>query len=418
MKSFRLDPGDIVLGSVLRRAMPSLLSERGLRYDPDRSAVLNDLVFGEILGAGRRSFEPLTKNFLERLYPAGNAVRLRNEPRVSAPCVAVVGNRYAPPQLIGGLTNPLTGLSNGEIKGGAVVDSLFGVNAIGYVNHEAEPQERVRIKIHGVIVDDGGQSLNARTFRERFSDRPKEPGLEPHLIIVCGYSTDTGKTTCAWALVSELQKRGFAVTMEKKTGTACCRDWLRCYADPRVGALEHMGDELLFDPDRFPARDFVDGVGVASDVSIDAPQFVPASIRYTRGLLGHYRPDFHVIELADSISHMSNSHLLRSEYFRRRLRTLVYVSTPTHEAVSHFRAYLRALGYHQVQVLLSGPLANEAQYTMARDEIRARLGLPIRRSAIPEAGRWIPDGSELADAVLEGSPRRRAAERRGDHRDV
>jgi len=100
------------------------------------------------------------------------------------------------------------------------------------------------------------------------------------------------------------------------------------------------------------------------------------------------------------------------------LRTLVYVSIPTYEAVSHFRAYLRALGYHQVQILLSGPPANEAQYAMARDEITARLGVPMCRSAIPEAGRWIPDGSELADAVLDGSPRRPAAERRGDDRDV
>jgi hypothetical protein len=33
MRSFRLDPDDIVLGSVLRRAMPSLVSERDLRYD-------------------------------------------------------------------------------------------------------------------------------------------------------------------------------------------------------------------------------------------------------------------------------------------------------------------------------------------------------------------------------------------------
>ncbi|MGH2362068.1 MAG: hypothetical protein ACRDGM_16200 [bacterium] len=116
MRSFRLDPDDIVLGSVLRRAMPSLVSERDLRYDTDRSAALNDLVFGEILEARGRRFAGLTKTFLERLYLAGDAVKVKNEMIAPAPCVAVVGNRYAPPHLIGGLTNPLTGHPNGEIR--------------------------------------------------------------------------------------------------------------------------------------------------------------------------------------------------------------------------------------------------------------------------------------------------------------
>ncbi|MGH2362069.1 MAG: hypothetical protein ACRDGM_16205 [bacterium] len=267
------------------------------------------------------------------------------------------------------------------------MDSLFGVNVIGYVNHEARPQERVRIKIHGVIVDGRGRPLNLLDFREPLPDPQTGPGPEPHLIAVAGYSSDAGKTTCAWALVSELQKRGFSVTVEKKTGTACCREWLRCYADPRIGALEHEGDELVFNPD-------------------------------TRGFFGHRRPDFHIIGLADSISHVSNSRLLRSGYFRRSLRTLVYVSIPTYEAVGHFWAYLRALGYHRAPVLLSGRLANEAQCSMARDEITARLGLPICRSAIQEDGRWIPDGGQLANAVLEESPRRPAAKRGGESRDV
>ena len=396
MRSFRLDPDDIVLGSVLRRALPYLLSERDLRYDTDRPAAMNDLVFGEVLDARGRAF-------LERVYPAGDGVKVRNDTIAPRPCVAVVGNRYAPPRLIGGLTNPLTGRPNGQITGGAVVDCLFGVNAIGFVNHEAMPEERVRIRVHGVMVDGRGRSLNLLAFRERFSKDQAEPGPEPHLIAVAGYSTDAGKTTCAWALVSHLQKHGFTVTVEKKTGTACCRDWLRCYAEPHLGALEHNGDEVIFSPDRFPARDFVDGVGVASDVSVDVPKFIRTSVPYTRGFLRHRRPDFHVIELADSIAHVSNAGLLRSEYFRRHLRTLVYVSIPTYEAVGHFWAFLRGLGYHRTQVLLSGRLANEAQYEMAREEIAARLGLPICRSAVQDSDRWIPEGSQLASAVLKES---------------
>ena len=75
MKSFRLDPEDIVLGSVLRRALPSLLDAGDLRYDPDRSAAMNDLVFGEILDAFGRPADTPAVNYVERLYQAGDAVK-------------------------------------------------------------------------------------------------------------------------------------------------------------------------------------------------------------------------------------------------------------------------------------------------------------------------------------------------------
>src|SRR3970040_2669458 len=148
MKSFTFDPGTIVVGSALRRAVGHLLAERELRFEPRCSAKLNDLIFGEIIQAPTRPFAKLKYNFLERLYACDGAVRLKNELLQPGPCVGVVGNRYAPPYLIGGLTNPITGQLNGEIQGGAIVDGLFGVNAIGFVNREADPAERVRIQVH------------------------------------------------------------------------------------------------------------------------------------------------------------------------------------------------------------------------------------------------------------------------------
>jgi hypothetical protein len=394
--------------------VPYLLAEPRLRYDSRRPAALNDLVFGDIVEGDPAGGEPSRKNFLQRLYPHGDAVRLTHEPFRPGPCVAVVGNRYAPPHLIGGLTHPITGRLNGEIRGGASVVSLFGVNAVGFVNREARPEARARIRIHGVIVDRRGRALTLLRFRDTVPQAEERPRAEPHLVVVAGHATDAGKTTCAWALVRGMQQRGLTVTVEKKTGTACCRDWLRCFADPRRGVLERPGDEVVFVPDRFPARDFVDGVGVASDVSAPTGPFVAASARYTRAFLGRQRPDIHVIELADSISHVSNARLLRSAYFRRHARTFVYASVPTHEAVAHFRDYLRALGYRRTRVLLSGPLANEPEHEMAREEITTRLGLRICRSAVHEAGRWIPETNELADGVLAeaGMPRRRHGGRR------
>jgi hypothetical protein len=400
MKSFTFDPGTIVVGSALRRAVGHLLAERELRFEPRCSAKLNDLIFGEIIQAPTRPFAKLKYNFLERLYACDGAVRLKNELLQPGPCVGVVGNRYAPPYLIGGLTNPITGQLNGEIQGGAIVDGLFGVNAIGFVNREADPGERVRIQVHGVIVNRTGRPVNLSSFRELIPDAPPSLTPEPRVIMVTGYATNSGKTMCARALVAELRSRGFEVTVEKKTGTACCRDWLRCYADPGRTALENEGDEIVFTPDDFPARDFVDGLGVASDVSVPIGRFVSASIKYSQSFLAKTRPDFHVLELADNISHPTNERLLRSQYFRKRVTTLIYSPLPTFEAVTHFQTYLWSLGYGRTPALLSGPLANEVQYAMARDEIEARLGLPICRSAVNETGLWIPEGKELVNAVL------------------
>jgi hypothetical protein len=403
MNQLSVDPENVVWGSALRRAAPYLLQERGLRCDCNRPAALNDLVYGEITKGPSRPFAQLKYNFLERLYVQATGTKLKNERTQPGPCIGVVGNRYAPPYLIGGLSNPITGQTNGTIQGGAVVEGLFGVNVVGYVNRVADLEEQVQIKIRRVLVDRFDRSINLCRFRERLPHVEESFGPYPPLIVVGGQGTDAGKTTCAWALASALRNRGFIVTVEKKTGTACCRDWLRCCTDPRTSVLENEGDEIRLAPDGFPTRDFVDAMGVVSDASAGTRQFASASIRYTRAFLAQAKPDFHIIELADSISHISNLGLLRSRSFRRRIKALIYTSTPTHESATRLVTYLRGRGYGGVPLLLSGPLANEKTYAMARDEIRERLGLAICRSAIKENGRWIPEGSQLATAILEAT---------------
>jgi hypothetical protein len=401
MKSFRCEPENVMLASALRRALPYLSAERELRYDPQRLASLNDLIFGELTSLPSAPCFSGRERWLERLYPAGaeGSVKLRHERMQLGPFVGVVANRYAPPYLIGGLTNPITRQPNGEVRGGSEVLALFDINAIGYVNCGSGC---AGIRVGGVVVDRQGRTLNLSSFRDILAEPQDAATPQPHIIAVAGRSTDAGKTMCMRALVGALRCRGFTVTVEKKTGTACCRDWLSCHADARTDALENEGDEFVFAPDSFPARDFVDAVGVASDVSISVKKFVAPSIAYTRAFLSRNHPDFHVVELADSLSHVSNAGLLRSRYFREQIKTLVYAGAPTHEAAVHLLAYWRSLGYRQTPVVLSGPLANEEQYSMARDEIRERLGLEICRSATRQYDRWIPAGSELASAVLNG----------------
>jgi hypothetical protein len=128
---------------------------------------------------------------------------------------------------------------------------------------------------------------------------------------------------------------------------------------------------------------------------------VAESVRYTEAFLSRARPDFHIIELADSISHASNAALLRTDYFRRRIDALVYACIPSAEAAAHCLAYVRSLGYLRTPLLFSGPLANEDRHAMAREEVRARLKARVCRSAVHQDSRWIAEGSELLRELLE-----------------
>jgi hypothetical protein len=79
MDSFRFDPDQMIVGSVLRRALPRLWSTRQLHYDLHRTAALNDLVFGEITRVPSRPFSQLKYNFVERLYAHEERYRMAVE---------------------------------------------------------------------------------------------------------------------------------------------------------------------------------------------------------------------------------------------------------------------------------------------------------------------------------------------------
>jgi len=78
--------------------------------------------------------------------------------------------------------------------------------------------------------------------------------------------------------------------------------------------------------------------------SIETGRLVTESVRYTSAFVAWKHADFHVIELADSMAHLSNANLLRSAYFRKSVKTIVYAVVPTHEAAAHLVTYVRSLG--------------------------------------------------------------------------
>lgn len=399
MHTIRFDPANTLVSAALRRAVPRFLNDPEIHYDPWRRAGLNDLFFGEIVQVPAFNSYPLQSNILETVKSHDNTLILRREIFHPGPCVGVIGNRYAPPYMIGGLEHPITRKSNGVIQGGSVVNSLAGLGPVGIVNDKNEFCDEVLIKVHGVLTDKQGRSMNLNQFTETLPEPDVQIHSKPFIIVAAGYSTDSGKTTCACALSAELRQRGYKVTAEKKTGTTSCKDLFNLFSESGEDFHTTWDNDVPYNPASFLARDFVDGLGIISDVSMDPQRFVSSSIQYTRKLLSYWQPDIHIIELADGLAHVSNVALMSSDFFRQHVDFFIYCSSPTHEAVSHFSTYLREVIKYSGTFIVSGPLANESCYSMARQEVEERTRVPVIRSARLDDGLWMPEGQELAAAV-------------------
>jgi hypothetical protein len=399
-----VNPREMIIGSALRRVGPVLWNGAAIECDPNRTARLNDLVIGEIIEAPN-TYEVGAPNWIERLYPGElpGRVTIACEPLRKSTFIGAIGNRYAPPYLLGGLQDPVTRRPNGEIRGGSIADGLFGANCVGFVNLASSEFPGARVRVEGVLIDRRRRPFNLRDFREPLELPQTNCAGDSKRVLVAGYSSDAGKTVTARALVRELTSRGLRVTFEKKSGTACCRDWLSCFPESGLESPEDGSSPAReIDIREFPARDFVDGLGVVSDVSIAIRTFARESGVYTESFVAQRSPDFHVMELADNIAHGPNWALLRDPGFASRLSAVIYCPLPRIESVLHFLSFLRStLGLRDLPVVLSGPLANEGRFEIVRREVQARCRVPIAPSARLCTSGWESEGKDLAEALLE-----------------
>ena len=119
----RIDISDkeITFGSALRIIFD--WPERTvLQYDPDLPARCNDVILGEVdrVPSEKEIFD-YRDDGVEKFSSRGHNVRFGIE-RIRPGLVAIaVGNRYAPRSITGGLVNPITGKTNGQIIGGTIL---------------------------------------------------------------------------------------------------------------------------------------------------------------------------------------------------------------------------------------------------------------------------------------------------------
>ena len=200
-----------------------------------------------------------------------------------------------------------------------------------------------------------------------------------------------------------MRLRNLRVTYEKKTGTASFRDGLRtCLHDSQM--LDMVGKGVEVDYISLPASDFVESAGRASDVSGSLDRFVQNSLSFTPGFLTDRKTDVHIIELADNLSHRSNLALLQDKRFRQLFHAIIYVPQPSFDAVHHFFYFIRRqLNWHDIPVAFSGPIANEAQWIVLREEIAERLKIQCLPS-FTSVKNLNYDTSSLPEWVLHQSP--------------
>ncbi len=398
IRTIAFDPDRFLCTSALRRATALLEGCSLLRYDAERPVRANELLVGEVTGVPDSGSAVRFVNALERLVPEGNGFAVVDEPFTEGLCLGVAGNRYAPPYVVGGIDNPLTGAANRPVQGGSTARGLYSLGPIGHPNHCLPGCAGPEVRVLGVVVRKDSRPLSIVDFRETLT--AEATGRPCPLILIAGHGSNAGKTTIAQAVFTGLSERKCRPCYLKMTGTASCRDLARV-STPGMGAWSGSGSYPLWDSST-PVRDFVDGVGTVSDVTGGIEDFVNRSSAYAAVLPGHLGCDVLVVELADGLCHRSNLELLAGTFFKNNLSCLVYAPHPSAEAVLHFHSFWQqGFAYAGLPVILSGPLANDPELAMVREELSARSDVLIRPSAHPDGGQWVSFGRELVETILK-----------------
>ncbi len=391
IKTIDLRQDEVARGAVLRYG-GSLFDRDQLRYDTEHAAGLSEIVVGEIKEPVTQGVvDPRIDGFEKFTVRDGSFVFGRSSLRPGLIAIPI-GNRYALKCIVGGLHNPIDLRPNGEVVGGTTVTNLCGGSIAGFVNHRW-PADRplTRIRVLGTVVDELGRPASLRDF---VLEREPRRGPPAHGVLVGGAGMETGKTTFCNALFHALRGAGTDVTYIKATGTTCfLGDPLRVQTDG--ASVEDLSGELVLDPSVLRVSDFVDACGVPSDLSTDIKTFTDATCRFLCSQAG----DVFIAELADSLHHRTNVGLLRSPAFRSHFHDLVYVVDPSLDAAQnfiHFIHFIRdVLGWSEVRLAFSGPVATAPEHTALRAEIGSRLGVPCIDSSDETALLdWV--GTELA----------------------
>jgi hypothetical protein len=280
----------------------------------------------------------------------------------------VFGNRYASEQFEGyararGDTCDL--LSMGGLCG--VVESKHA--------RVAGPSE---LRLLGAIGDADGQPLRLRDFALPPVPAPRQP----HVIVVCGTSMDSGKTYTAVSLIIGLRRQGERVGAIKLTGTAAGRDTWN-----------------MLDAGACPALDFGDG-GLPSTYLCSLDELLDL-YRLLTAHAAAQGAEWIVVEIADGLLQRETAALLQSPAFTANVDAWVFTTSDPVAAAGGARV-LDEWGIEPVAI--SGLIS---QSPLAMQEASAATGV----QCVTASGLQCGDLNDRLAAMLRELPPARAKRR-------
>lgn len=313
----------------------------------DRPPEVGDVVYGCINRIGQHSS---LENVSGRIHMIHNGTR----------AIFVFGNRYAPDYYEGLVPSAMMD----------EMDLLARSGMVGVVRAKNSTiKDPTRVRILGYICAQDGSVLNTRSF----------PRVKPHgstkgeprarMILVCGTSMNSGKSTaaaaCCWALTS----LGYTVRASKVTGTASLKDIL------------HMNDAGAH-----PYTDFT-YLGYPSTYLLPEEEvlgiFNKLDLKYANS-----PRNFWVVEFADGINQRETAMLLGSPEVKSRIHKLIFCASDAFGAVGGLRIMQERFGL--VPDALSGVCSGSPLHVR---EIAEYTGIPVFDNADP-------DPQQLAQTLL------------------
>ena len=330
----------------------------------DRPPCIGDVVYGSVTRIGQHSS---LENASGRIHMIHNGTR----------AIFVFGNRYAP-----GYYEGLVPATTPE-----EVDLLARSGMIGIVQTKNSViKDPTRVKVLGYVCNADGTVLNTRSCPKITPQGNQKSEPRARMILVCGTSMNSGKSTaasaCCWALTS----LGYTVRASKVTGTASLKDIL------------HMNDA-----GEHPYTDFT-YLGYPSTYLLPKEEVLSIFNRLDLKYANNPR-NFWVVEFADGINQRETAMLPSSPEVTSRIHRFVFYASASSGAGGGLRLLDKM--FDPVPDALSGACSGSPLHVR---EIAGFTDIPVFSSLAPDARGLVKIQIPRASASLDGTalrPQRR-----------
>lgn len=260
--------------------------------ESDEDPEAGDLVYGEVIRIGQHTTLENRSGRLHKIYHGSKAI-------------FVFGNRYAPDFYEGVVPDKIV----------EEADLLAGSGLLGKARTKSSfVSDPTRVHLLGYVCDEQGHKINTGSFPLLKPKRTEKKFPRTKMILICGTSMNSGKSTAAAACCWALSSKGYTVRGAKVTGTASLRDIL------------HMNDAGAN-----PVADF-SYFGYPSTYLLPENKLI--DIFNKLDLMYANNPkNFWVVEFADGIIQRETAYLLNHPDVRKRIHKLIFCANDAFGAI-------------------------------------------------------------------------------------